>query len=79
RHWGDMIGLPPEERISNPVFSSMVDSFYSAFGMAIDTFSRTQQYISLIYNGLREVEKFSWAGSAEKYRKVYDTVSYRGM
>jgi glycogen synthase len=79
RHWWDLVGLPPEERISNPVFSSMVDSFYSALGMAIDAFSRTQQYISLIYNGLREVEMFSWADTAEKYRKVYDTVSYRGM
>ena len=78
KQWGDLSGLTPEMRISNPVYSAMVKSAHDALGIAIDTYSDSHKYVSLVFNGLKQVDGFSWKTAAGKYKKVYDAVSSRG-
>lgn len=78
KNWRELLNLPPDERIKNPLYTAMVDSASNALEMAIDVYSNTDMYAEMILNGIKSVHQFTWERAVKKYQKVYDTVCYRG-
>lgn len=77
--WRDLLNLPLESRIENPLFCSMIDSAYNALLAAIELYGKPQEYAAMILNGTENVKSFSWNKAVSKYRKVYDIVCNRGI
>lgn len=77
--WRDLLNLPLESRIANPLFLSMVDSAQFALQAAFELYSKPQEYAAMILNGTENVKCFSWEKAVAKYRKVYDIASIRGI
>jgi len=77
--WRRIFSTSPFERIEIPLYSRMVDAAYNSLLAALDIFSDKQTYMSLILNGIRKLDQFSWDSAIEKYQRVYDIASYRGV
>jgi len=78
--WNAILKLPLRERAASALYESIVESAYCALETAADIFADPSRYGPLIANGIKSLSSFSWAGSVEKYRKVYDRASrnFRG-
>lgn len=77
--WRDLLKMPLESRIENPLFNAMVDSAHSALLSASELYEIPEQYAAMILNGTESVKCFSWDKAVSKYRKVYDIVCNRGI
>jgi Glycogen synthase len=73
--WNNILKLPLRERAASALYEAIVESAYGALETAVDIFADPLRYGPLIANGFKSLSSFSWAGSVEKYRKVYDRAS----
>lgn len=78
-NWRDLLNLPLESRINNPLYRSIIDSAYDALETAVILFKNKQHYASMMLNGTETVKTFSWDKAVTKYRKIYDIVCNRGL
>ncbi|RMH31500.1 MAG: glycosyltransferase, partial [Nitrospirae bacterium] len=69
RYWphGDRVA----ERSSHPLFEAMVQQAVRAIEDAIELFTANQErYVEMIANGIRMLDRFSWARCANGYRRL---------
>lgn len=76
--WKNCLSLPLERRMESSLYSSMIDSLHRALCDALDIYSDQNAYGRMILNGTESLKQFSWNVAVEKYRKVYQTASFRG-
>lgn len=76
--WKECLSLPPERRMESSLYRLMVDALHRAFCDALDIYSDQNVYGRMILNGAESLKQFSWEVAVEKYRKVYETASFRG-
>ena len=62
-----------------PLYESLVDAAHAALLQALEIGAQPGAYGALIYNGIREVNRFSWVKAAQKHMQVYDVATNRGM
>jgi glycogen synthase len=79
REWRDLLELPPAKRRGMPLYESLVDAAHAALLQALEIGAQPGAYGALIYNGIREVNRFSWVKAAQKHMQVYDVATNRGM
>ena len=77
--WRRLLELPVSERAGLPLYESLVKNAHAGLNSAITLYSRPEKYSRLLINSVKEVGKFSWDRAAEKYRKVYDVATNRGI
>jgi glycogen synthase len=73
--WQTLLDLPPEERVTVPLFQAITAAACGALKQAIDLWKNPEDYARMIANGLEQVQTLSWAGAAGKYRRIYDIAS----
>jgi glycogen synthase len=74
-NWVRIFGLPLSERITSPLYETIVEAAYKGMDTAVSLFQDQSAYASLIVNGLTSLPGFDWRRAVVKYRKVYDTAS----
>ncbi|MBN1129224.1 MAG: glycogen/starch synthase [Chitinispirillaceae bacterium] len=79
KEWRTLLDLPPSKRLTLPLYEALVQAAHGALLKAMETSSEPEVYASLMYNGIREVRKFSWERAARKYIRVYDIAAKRGL
>lgn len=77
--WRVLLQLPLNERLSNPIYISMVDAAYEALKKAVKYYHEPRRYARMIYEGLHTARQFTWEKAVEKYRMVFDAASCRGV
>ena len=75
KEWSNILKQPLRERAASALYEAIVESAYRALENAAGIFVDPSRYGPLIANGIKSISDFSWAGSVEKYRKVYDRTS----
>ena len=77
--WRALLQLPFKERMTNPIYVSMVDAAHEALEKAIQYYHDPQRYALMIFEGLHAARQFTWDKAVEKYGTVFDVASYRGI
>jgi glycogen synthase len=78
--WRRILEQPPDQRPAVPLYRSMVEAAHAAMTSAIAIYHDPLEYGRMICNGLDSLNNFSWERAVEKYRAIYDIVSYhRGI
>jgi glycosyltransferase involved in cell wall biosynthesis len=74
RQWPRILALEPRERMTVPLYRSMVETAHKALLDAVDLYRRPSEYAAIIRNGLEAVAdgQTGWAVTVEKYRGIYD-------
>ncbi len=75
REWRKIFSSPMNDRHRSPLYEAIVEAAFTALETATGLYADESTYASLIVNGVKSLDSFSWSEAVAKHKRVYDIAS----